>query len=146
MTPWTFPSVSNMKLGCSTRVDDWNKMNEWGTRGMDTTINIEYPLCSKEKAMRASMKESSTNFGKISAETPDGMRSFKCCITNIRKNPSSAHGILVCLRRCNLEGLKSQPRGTHLFWCIAWVIGSFWSYCCYASSCLCEIVVSVYAC
>jgi hypothetical protein len=50
-----------MKLGCSARVDDWNKMNECGTRGMDTTINIEYPLSSKDKAMRASIKKSSTN-------------------------------------------------------------------------------------
>jgi hypothetical protein len=51
-----------MKLGCSARVDDWNKMNECGTRGMDTTINIEYPpFPSKDKAMRASMKKSSTN-------------------------------------------------------------------------------------
>jgi hypothetical protein len=55
-----------------------------------------------------------TYFGKISAETPDGMHSFKCSITNIRKNPSSAHDILVCLRWCNLVGLRSQPRGTHL--------------------------------
>jgi hypothetical protein len=55
-----------------------------------------------------------TYFGKISAETPYGMRSFKCCITNIRKSPTSAHDILVCLRWCNLVGLRGQPRGTHL--------------------------------
>jgi hypothetical protein len=50
----------------------------------------------------------------ISAEATDDMCSFKCCITNTRKNPSSAHDILVCLRWCNLVGLRSQPRGTHL--------------------------------
>jgi hypothetical protein len=147
MTLWTFPSASSMKLGCSTRVDDWNKMNEWGTRGMDTIINIEYPFLPRTKPWEpARRKVPPTYFGKISAETPDGMRSFHCCITNIRKSTSSAHDILVCLRRCNLEGLRSQPRGTHLFWFVAWVIGSLQFYGCYASSCLCEIVLSAYAC
>jgi hypothetical protein len=38
-----------MKLGCSARVDDWTRMNERGIRGMDTTINIDYPFLPRTK-------------------------------------------------------------------------------------------------
>jgi hypothetical protein len=89
---------------------------------------------------------SPSSFGQFDTKTSYGMQPFMCCITNIRKSPSSAHDILVCLRRCNLEGLRSQPRGTHLFWCNAWVIGSLQFYGCHASSFLCEFVLSAYAC
>jgi hypothetical protein len=74
------------------------------------------------------------------------MDPFKCCITNIRKSPSSAHNVQVCLRWCNLEGHRSQPRGTHLFGALLECLDILWSYGCYASSSLCEIVVSAYAC
>jgi hypothetical protein len=76
---------------------------------MDTTINIEYPFLPRTKPWEpARRKVPPTYFGKISAETPDGMRSFHCCITNIRKSTSSAHDILVCLRTLKVLGVSLE--------------------------------------
>jgi hypothetical protein len=69
-----------MKLGCSARVDDWNKMNECGTRGMDTTINIEYPLFFKGQSHESQHEE---EFHQLTSERLVPKHQMACVLLSV---------------------------------------------------------------